>query len=184
MVETMLYGPAFALAESLIETRSLDCTSAVFAEISADLLGAGKDLRFQARGCSMRPMVRDGDVLLVKAIKPPMIKVPDVVLYVNDLGYAVVHRVIGKRKRQGIHWFTIQGDQVGQIDGIFPESQILGKVISLERNGGTIETCTPAYRWLGFMAAVRSRLGFKQEKAAIIITKLIKSMALFRQYFD
>jgi signal peptidase I len=168
----------------LIETRSLDCTSAVFAEVGADILGAGIGLRFQARGGSMHPMVRDGDVLLVKAVKPSMIKVPDVVLFVNDLGYAVVHRVIRKRNHQGIHWFTLQGDQVGQIDGIFPESQILGKVISLERNGGTIETCEPAYRWLGFMAAVRSRLGIKQEKASIIFTKLIKRMALFRQYMD
>jgi len=168
----------------LIETRSLDCTSAVFAEVGADILGAAKGLRFQARGGSMHPMVRDGDVLLVKAVKPSMIKVPDVVLFVNDLGYAVVHRVIRKRNHQGIHWFTLQGDQAGQIDGIFPQNQIMGKLISLERNGDTVETCEPAYRWLGFMAAVRSRLGIKQEKASIIFTKLMKRIALFRQYMD
>ena len=45
---------------------SIDCATAAFAELSADLLKAGVGVRFRARGNSMAPLLRDGDALLVR----------------------------------------------------------------------------------------------------------------------
>jgi signal peptidase len=136
---------------------SMPCTSAAFAELSAEILQAGMALRFQARGTSMLPLVRDGDVVLVRPVDPDELRVGDVVLCRSHPGRIVVHRVVKVLANSAGVRYTVQGDQLTRPDGRLPAAQIYGRVASIERDGATIDVGRPAMRTLGWLAVLRAR---------------------------
>ena len=102
-------------------------------------LQSGLPFRFQARGWSMAPFIRDHDVITLRALAGIKIQVGDIVAFIRpESENLVVHRVIA---RQG-ESFLIQGDGAeGMSDGIIPSSNLIGIVTEIERNGRGI--------WLG-----------------------------------
>ena len=52
-------------------------------ELSRDFLRKGKSVRFQAKGWSMRPFIRDGDFIVVSPIENSSIKTGDMVFYLT-----------------------------------------------------------------------------------------------------
>lgn len=96
------------------------------------VLDRGKPFRFRARGASMSPSVRDGDVITVH---PPAgaPRLGDVVAHVSaETGKLAVHRIVGRT--DGGLWL-IAGDGVyGEHDPAL-EAEILGFVTRVERNG-------------------------------------------------
>ncbi len=119
----------------------------------------GKSVRFQARGVSMKPLVRDGDVLVVEPLGQDQPRVGEVVLCSTASEHVVVHRVIRRQIKSDRHTTQVQGDQISQPDGWMSDAQILGRVTSLERDGRVIELDRPLMRALGRYAALRSRRG-------------------------
>ena len=139
-------------AESAIrhtEDDIVNCRMADFEELSAQVLKAGHDLRFRARGSSMRPMVRDGDILIVRRADDTEIAVGDIVFYRSHRKGMVVHRVVGVQKdmREGI--LVVKGDAVGSPDPAVCESQVWGKVVSIERSGRPIDPDSRLWRYFG-----------------------------------
>ncbi len=133
------------------------CTPAALVEISAEILRSGRAVRFQARGDSMSPLVRDGDVLTVHPADAGSIRLGDVVLFTDGHGRPLVHRVIRKvASPEGIR-FTVQGDRVVQPDGVIPAAQVYGRVTAIERAGMRIDMNLPGLRLLGLAVALRSR---------------------------
>jgi signal peptidase I len=141
----------------MITATSIPCTSASFAELSAEVLRAGKTLRFRARGASMAPLVRDGDVLLVQPVGMRSVRVGDVVLCSSAPGRIVVHRVVRRLTGPTGRCLVVQGDQIAQPDGVIPGAQVYGRVVSIERAGAQIDTNAPVMRALGALGVVRSR---------------------------
>ena len=141
---------------------SISCSSTDFAKLSAELLGAGTTVRFEAHGASMAPLVRDGDVLAVRPADPGSIRLGDLVLVTDEHGRPLVHRVIRRTTgREGIR-FTVQGDQVSRPDGVIPAAQVYGRVTTIERAGACIEVNRPSLRVLGWAAALRSRWNLRR----------------------
>jgi len=136
---------------------SLRCTSAAFAELSADLLRAGVALRFRAQGVSMAPLVRDGDVLLVRPAAPRSVRIGDVVLCSTEPGRVVAHRVVRKQIVRHDYGLTVQGDALSRPDASIPGAQLYGRVAALERAGAQIDLDRPVMMLLGRLAALRSR---------------------------
>jgi hypothetical protein len=97
------------------------------------VLARGAAFRFCARGWSMAPLIRDGDVITVSPLGDGRPRLGDVVAYVRPAeGTPVVHRVVASR---GTAWL-IQGDSVpGCADGIIPSESLLGRVTRVERGG-------------------------------------------------
>ncbi len=92
----------------------------------------GLPIRFQARGGSMRPFIRDGDTITVSPLPRPIPRFGDVVAFLHPVsGQVIVHRVICRR--DGLFW--TQGDSVGAGEGPMERSHLLGHVSSLERAG-------------------------------------------------
>jgi hypothetical protein len=124
----------------------------------------------------MSPLVRDGDVVLVRPAAPSAVRVGDVVLFAAGPGRVLVHRVIRRSAGRGGVRFTIQGDQVSRPDGVIPAAQIYGKVTGIERGGVKISLDQPALRLLGWFIVLRSRwnLGGRQpyQLAARIFRRL------------
>ncbi|MHB8094429.1 MAG: S24/S26 family peptidase [Candidatus Aminicenantales bacterium] len=99
------------------------------------VLSRGVPFRFQAKGFSMSPLIRDGDVLTVSPINDGRIRLGDIVAFVSPAnGKLAVHRVVGIENGQ----LEIKGDNVDERDGFIPEKKILGVVTSAERRGRKI----------------------------------------------
>jgi len=161
---------------------NISCTSAAFAELSAELLRAGQGLRFEALGASMSPLVRDGDVLLIMPVHPTAVRIGDLVLCSNAAGRVVVHRVTRKVVGREGRWFTVQGDAVARPDGMIPEAQIYGRVVAIERDGAHIALDGPVMRTLGWLAALRSRWNLGGGSGFWLATRLVKRLPVLSRY--
>jgi signal peptidase len=106
-----------------------------FVELTAELLERGACVRFQATGQSMYPAVKDGEIIKVEPVEPSHIKKGDIVLYRMKKG-VIAHRVVHIERRNGDPpFFVLRGDALGTCDGIVEPRQVIGRVISVERNG-------------------------------------------------
>jgi hypothetical protein len=102
-------------------------------EFMREILGRGVDFRFRARGLSMSPFIKDGDLISVSPVSKAKPSLGKVVAFVQPMsGTLIVHRVVGNRGTA----FLIQGDNTGgKPDGLFQPEDILGCVTGIERNG-------------------------------------------------
>lgn len=102
-------------------------------------LSSGLPFRFQARGWSMSPFIRDRDVITLEPLLGDTPRIGEIVAFI-PLGSEnpIVHRVVALR---GEH-FVARGDALAQDpDEIIPFIHLLGRVTRIERNGRPI--------WLG-----------------------------------
>ncbi len=100
-------------------------------ELMSATLARDTRFRFTARGFSMDPFVRDGDVLTIA----PLRRRPGLgrVVAVRDpaTGRLVVHRVVA-HVSGGV---LVRGDGAGQADGVAGPGDVLGLVVAVERRG-------------------------------------------------
>lgn len=136
----------------------------------------GKSVRFQARGVSMKPLVRDGDVLVVEPLGQDQPRVGEVVLCSTASERMVVHRVIRRQIKNGIQYSQVQGDQIPQADGWMSDEEVLGRVTTLERDGRVIKMDGIVMRALGRYAAFRSRRGAGQIQLSGFGGKIARSL--------
>ena len=106
-----------------------------FVELTAELLNRGCCIRFQATGHSMYPAIKDGEIIKVEPVEPSQIKKGDILLYRVKKG-VIAHRVVHiERRNGGPPFFVLRGDSLEACDGIVEPRQVIGRVISVERNG-------------------------------------------------
>ena len=165
----------------------IGCDSAAFARLCADLLRAGVAVRFRARGMSMSPLVRDGDLLLVRPVaaddpRADKVRVGDVVLCVMPTERVLAHRVVARLKGPDGVRYRVQGDQVASPDGAIPATQIYGRVTAIERAGEVIVLDRPVVRWLGLLAVLRSRARFGRGWGLGRANWLARRLPPFRKY--
>jgi len=160
----------------------LDCTSPAFAKLSADLLNAGIALRFTAQGSSMKPMLRTGDILVVKPVQKHLIKIGDIVLCTVCERRVVAHRVIGKRTGKSGLLFLVQGDRVSKPDGWVAEEMVHGRVESTERCDSFIDLLAQPTRLLGIMQTIKLRCHLSRLGIAEAAGRVIKQLPCFTDY--
>lgn len=96
------------------------------------VLARDKPFRFRARGGSMAPFIRDGDIIRIAPLtRPP--RVGEVVAFMHPRTRALtVHRLVARR---GVAHLA-QGDNAPErADGFLRPRQILGRVARVDRNG-------------------------------------------------
>lgn len=122
----------------------------VLLELITAALEKGSAFRFQAKGGSMTPFIKDGDVITLESIQGKKIQRGDVVAVISPTPEKLrVHRVVKISKGS----YIIKGDNAGGIDGAFDKAQILGRVIKVERGMRTIQLGSRAERALiGFLS--------------------------------
>jgi len=92
----------------------------------------GASFRFQARGYSMTPAIRDGDVITVSPLGNLMPRRGDVVAFRHpDRPQMLVHRVLHSKEKK----YYIKGDNTPEGDGWVPGENILGLITNVERRG-------------------------------------------------
>ena len=113
----------------LEKTEMLNLKKEDFASIAQDVLGRGRALRFKVKGGSMSPFIRNGDVLEVIPLKGK-INFGDIILYHSSYGNSIIHRVIQTRKES----IVTKGDSVPNSDQPVLSRQVLGRVVTIEKN--------------------------------------------------
>lgn len=163
-------------------SAGIPATPTVFAELASDLLRAGNALRFRAHGGSMQPLIRDGDVLLVRPVDSGTVQVGDVVLFHGGPGHVLVHRVIRVQVTRQGRWFTVQGDALSQPDGDIPESHVFGCVVGIERGSVHLGLQRPLMRALARAAVLRSRWGLGRGSQLRWVKGLVKRLPGLDRY--
>ncbi|RLC78281.1 MAG: signal peptidase I [Chloroflexi bacterium] len=128
-------------------------SSTILRELFGELLKEGKGIRFQARGCSMYPSIRDEEFITVVPVELSELKVGDILAFQDkESKKIVVHRLIKIEKDDGVPSLLISaGDNLTSPDPpICPSEYILGKVVRIERDGREINlesrlNCLRAY---------------------------------------
>jgi len=106
-------------------------------EFLGAVLVKGVPFRFMARGSSMYPFLKDGDVITVEPFRAPEggrldLVTGDIVAFCHPgTGRLVVHRVIARR----LGAVTVRGDNCTAPDGDIEEGALLGRVSRVERDG-------------------------------------------------
>lgn len=122
----------------LEKTEMLNLKREDFASIAYGVLGREKVLRFEAKGASMAPFIKDGDILEVTPVNGEEIRVGDVIFYHVGGKHTVAHRVIKRITENGKVVFLAKGDSnTDEGEEVRPE-QIMGIVRTIERKGRKI----------------------------------------------
>ncbi|MGH9365953.1 MAG: S24/S26 family peptidase [Thermoanaerobaculia bacterium] len=130
--------------------------SRLFAELCADLLDHGCAVRFRAPGHSMHPTIENGEAITVEPVKPSQVVPGDILLYSGSSG-PIAHRVLRvKRGREDV--FLLAGDASTSRDGPVRPQQILGRVVSIERNCRSIDVNSRGARVGQALRLLASRL--------------------------
>lgn len=104
------------------------------ANVAGAILVRGAHFRFRARGWSMMPYIRDGDLLTLSPISGTL-RLGDVVGFVHPPGdHLVVHRVVGRT----VDGWLLRGDSLPEGDGRVDQMHILGRVTRVERGGRVV----------------------------------------------
>lgn len=83
-------------------------------------------------GDSMNPVIREGDLLVIEAVKAPL-KVGDVPLYKRDSGQYVLHRIVDIKKGK----YSMKGDNRTFVEKGITDKHIIGVLTGIVRNGKT-----------------------------------------------
>ena len=125
-----------------------------FESLADEVLSKGDNLRFRARGISMQPFIRNGDILEIQPDGGGEFRTTDIVLCKSPKGHLVAHRVTGTEIEDGRGKLIIQGDALGQPDGSIDPGEVLGRVVAVIRDGEYRRVDTPFMRfaarlWIG-----------------------------------
>ena len=130
--------------------------STLFGALSQTLLSSGLGFRFLARGTSMEPEIRDGDLLHVMPVVAEDLRKGDIVLFADGTKFRA-HRLIVVDRVRGL--FVTQGDSGSATDGVLCEQRILGKVVAkqgpVRGQMRTVRLCGIRARGRHFVSQVR-----------------------------
>jgi hypothetical protein len=110
------------MIENVADTR-------LFEEVARPLLAQGLSVRFQARGASMSPAIRDGEVVEVIPTNVTKLQKDDIVLAKTEHGFRL-HRIV--LADPGEDRFITRGDCGQENDPVLTGAQILGIAQSKE----------------------------------------------------
>ena len=143
--------------EALMQPSSVS-SNHLLLDLSTELLGRGKRVRFRAPGRSMYPTIRENEAITVEPVAPQDVKVGDIILYRSG-NSVVAHRVIQtERGNRNTLRFILREDTWGTLDEPVEAEQILGKVVSVERAGRNIDPYSTRAKLRLLIHTIGSRL--------------------------
>ena len=135
--------------KQLTDFSSFSKSSLVLASLNIGRVLADRDgVTFRAQGTCMYPTIRRGDVLRIQSRLAANVRVGDIaVCRVPDFLFG--HRVIAKGERDGRAYIVTRPDRA-RAAGDAPtfDENLLGVVITIERNGKQVPPHPTAYPWL------------------------------------
>ena len=87
--------------------------------------------RFYCVGDSQLPLIPHGTAVESEVIDSHRIENGDLLIFMIKHSYAC-HRVLWKKREDGLNWFFMKGDNNPVADGWVPETHVVGKVIRIQ----------------------------------------------------
>lgn len=116
------------------EADEIALSSAALIALLSAVHEKGADFRFRAKGTSMYPTIREGDIITVSPLGELRPGAYEVVAFRHPgNGKLVVHRIIERSPDS----FLAKGDN-SEPDGTIPLSHLLGVITKVERNGSPL----------------------------------------------
>jgi signal peptidase I len=133
-----------------------------------------RDFNFHApsAGRSMWPMIRNGDVLVVKSLDPADLRLGDIVAF-KRCGRLFAHRVVGVSQQGDGKVVLTRGDACGTPDLPLPQSAILGRVESIVRGKRVINLSA---RFHTVAAGIIARCSRKTQVAYYAVRVLARTL--------
>ncbi len=110
-----------------------------FAAISTGVLSRNGSFSFKARGSSMYPFIRDGDILTVEPVRASELNTGDVAFYRSSGKSLAAHRFIGRTMINDRTMLILRGDASAGRDEYVMEDRILGRVAGIQRGTRIIQ---------------------------------------------
>lgn len=104
------------------------------ANLFEEILTKGTDIRVRVTGSSMTPFLKGGEIVTISKTDRSDLCMGDLILFKNDKGLPVLHRILRKRNRDNKRYYQAKGDGLIAPDKLIPESCILGKVYLIEKS--------------------------------------------------
>lgn len=115
---------------SIKSEKELNLTGESFIKIMKAVLQKECSFRFRAKGCSMHPFIKDGDMVTITLLKNKNPRCGDIVAFVCSQSQKLnIHRIVDIWKGR----FHIKGDNACKTDGLIPSENIIGFVTRVER---------------------------------------------------
>ena len=127
--------------------------------LAVEVLKKTGALRLSAFGYSMLPTLYPGDILTIRREGLPAIQAGDVVLYMRH-GRFFIHRNLHSLETGSGAALVTRGDSMPHADQPVTASELLGKVVNIERGGDSkpVPSCTLLRRGFGLLLAYSGRL--------------------------
>jgi len=103
-------------------------------ELAAEVVARFGSARIRVQGSSMLPSIRPGDEIELRPVAPQAIEIGDVVAY-RRADRLFVHRVVARNSQREL---VTRGDTLPQADAPVSESELLGAVSAVRRNGRNV----------------------------------------------
>jgi uncharacterized repeat protein (TIGR01451 family) len=123
------------LREETKQMKNPGADSKLFEEFTSQLLNCGAGMRFRARGASMSPAIRDGEIVQITHVIVSKLRKDDIVLTKSKYGFRL-HRIVYADHAND--FFITRGDCGQQDDPPLCGSQILGLARAKEVRVGRI----------------------------------------------
>jgi len=112
--------------------------NALKCELAGEVLRSTGTLRLRVTGWSMLPSVMPGDTLMIDRVQSNAVCEGDIVLFGRDRRF-FVHRVMTKSSDLAIAEFVTCGDAMPAPDPPVSESDLMGRVSFILRNGKCLQ---------------------------------------------
>ena len=143
--------PAFAIARG----SDLFLSGRALVELLQAMLQKGLPVRFEAKGFSMSPFIRNKDVVTVSPLKRQRPGLGDIIAFAHPETQGLcIHRIV--RKKEGA--YVTKGDNLSDADERVLEENILGFVTRVERDGNRVFLGLGPERFLIAFLGRRGRL--------------------------
>ena len=110
-------------------------------------------LVYTSVGDSMYPLIKKGDLLVIRAVNAPLKKY-DIPLYKRDSGQYVLHRIIKVRKND----YLICGDNRCLTESGITDRHVVGVLTEIIRNGERISVYDKRYALYRHILFIRRQL--------------------------
>lgn len=127
-----------------VEHEAHALSRAVVLALMSAVLDRGLPFRFRARGSSMQPFIRDGDILTIAPVETGDVRVGDIIAFRQEVNAprVLIHRIVA---RQNSRWL-LRGDNALVADGEVDASDILGRVVRIERGSRKVRMGSAIFR--------------------------------------
>jgi signal peptidase I len=128
-----------------------DVSKTLASSLAGEIVRTFGMVRLRASGTSMVPSILPGDLISIQRAGLREISPGEVVVFIQN-GRLLVHRVVSSGSSFDTPWLITRGDRLCHNDPPVFSSELLGRVVSVERGNQQVKSIAAPRGWQRVMA--------------------------------